>query len=339
MLLKNHKILLIQSRSFGDAIIFSSLINSLGMSYPNCELHLLARPQYQSLFKDNPFIKSVEYIEMPFGTFKSNVIKSLFNLLIFLLKYRCKQFDVTINLYPDFREEIILHLINSKGKFNIQYSNKHPLSISFRKNIFTRIGFTKIIIPDNLLNIYSIHKYIGDYFGCKEFVSPNIFITNYTNKKDIIGIHPFAGGQQCKMLEFEKWTKVILQLENVYIFCSPYEKEIALEHFGHILNQNKQLIIGSLETFFEKLSECKLLIGLDSFSIHAANMLNVPSIVILGTNDERIWTPLQNSKVIRGRHNCPHYPCYNIPKCKNTSYEFICMKSIQSSDILNSINL
>lgn len=106
---------------------------------------------------------------------------------------------------------------------------------------------------------------------------------------------------------------------------------------GVIDNKRVLLHAGNLDEFFVKLSFTKLLIGLDSFSVHAGYALNVPVIILNGANDYRIFRP-PGANVIANENVCAYYPCYNKPKCLGSKSEYICINSIGIEDVMAAIN-
>lgn len=134
------------------------------------------------------------------------------------------------------------------------------------------------------------------------------------------------GSLRCKSWEFEKWCLLCEKLHNlgftVWIFCAPDEREFIQRKFNRILTREGIAIKADpFGVFFDTLSKVDLLIGLDSFSVHAAHACKVPGIMLSGSNDYRIWQP-PNYRVVHKMGSCNHYPCYNKPKCEAKDYEY-----------------
>jgi heptosyltransferase III len=79
------------------------------------------------------------------------------------------------------------------------------------------------------------------------------------------------------------------------------------------------------------------LIGLDSFSVHMASSLGVPTVLLNGPNDPRVFSPL-SSRVVNCPGVCPAQPCFGRPSCAGTDHEYVCMQSIPTQQVLQQID-
>jgi len=339
-------LLFIQARDFGDAVIFTKLINTLGENFPNLKLDVFTKPIFINIYKNNPYINSIYYSNFPIGKSKKIDVISNINLIKIILKLRKKNYDYVLNIVGDIRENFIGKLVNPKKNVSILWPKEH-LFTRFIRNGRGKFLDEKIKVPRNIINIYDILDFITIYFGCKKFEPPKIFlnhekllkIKSSVLQEKIIAIHPFTKKKHI-FWNFDKWIKLINNLKkdyNIWIFCAPDEREKAENIFKEIIdNENVVIQTGDLEEFFIKLSLSKLLIGLDSFSVHVAYALNVPNIMLNGPNNYKIWQP-KNTRVVCKANVCKYYPCYNKPLCIGKKYEYICMKAIEVEDILKAI--
>ncbi len=339
----NKRILIISARNFGDAIISTSLINSLGGSFSDYKIDLLTRYDFKGIFEKNPYVNKIYYANFPMGTNKNFNFKELFRLLKIINILSNNKYDFVLNNIGDIRENLLGKLIRPKINISIKFEESHPFNNLIRLNncLFTD---KCISIPADVKNIYDIQDFISSNLGCTKILPPEIYL-NLNNKKDssskIIGIHPMAS-QDCKLWDFHKWEKLINILKSKYtiwIFGSNNEFSLLNKVFKAVVDEKSVFIkTTSLDEFFINLSKCSLLIGLDSFSIHAAYALDVKSIMISGANDWEIWKPKNCYVISKGSSVCKFYPCFNKPKCLNTSDKYICMKSIEVDEVLSLVN-
>jgi len=338
--------LFLQCRNLGDATISTGLINSLGKSFPEISIDVLTRSPFKAIFEDNPYINSVLYVDfLPMGAPKELNLKSFLDFLKQICRLRQKAYDVCLNTQGDFRENLIGRLVNPYKNISVSWKGKHIYNNLIKKGLLCLVN-ESIDIPEEVINVYDVNDYIAKRFGCTHLVRPRIFSHNrlsagdsYDNR-NVIGIHPGAS-QKCKLWDFDKWKKVIevllLQKCHVCIFCAPNQKEKMQSIFQEVLN-NKHVFLhaSNLRDFFIQLSTVRLLIGLDSFAVHAAYALGIPVVILCGANDYRLFAP-PGATVVNKGYVCPFYPCYNNPKCLGSKHEFICMKAIEVNDVIAAV--
>lgn len=238
----------------------------------------------------------------------------------------------------DMRENFIGSLIKPEKNISVIWDKGHPFRNLVRQG-GTYLLTMSIPVEKNLLNIYDINSHIARSLGCTVQEKSKIYIKENDRINNVIGIHPLAG-QKHKLWQWNKW-KILIKLLvkehfNVWIFSSHKEKNRIEEIFSDVINKNTLIQCGNLEEFFTKLSSVKLLIGLDSFSHHAACALNVPAIMLNGGNDYRIWKS-PGAKVISKGTKSMCYPCYNRPTCEGKHSEYKCMKSIEVEEVLEMV--
>ncbi len=338
------KVLVIQLRNFGDAIQTIQIVNSLKKNFPKITLDLLIRKDFASMYYNNPYVNKIYFANYPVGTRKNFRIKDLVHLVKLVNELK-KKYDVVINNIGDFREDFLGFLLKPKKNISPKFKKTHPLSYYIRQAPFDIANF-KIEIPDNVINIYDIQEYILKTLGCYHVYPPQIFLNKKVKKENIIGIHPLSSLKN-KMWSIDKWIHLINEiLENftkykIYLFGAPSEKK-QLEEIKRKCFKNKDklyIITENLEKFFFHLSKVRALIGVDSFSSHAAYALGIPNIVIFTSSDYRVFkTPI--SYVVSSNENiCSFYPCHNKPHCVSKDFEYSCIKSIEPEQVFEKLYL
>lgn len=338
------KRLILQCRNLGDAIISTGLINSLGQSFPDAVLDIFTRPQFSCIFENNPHIHRIHYADFPMGTTKNFTFRSVWTLLRQIRKLRKENFDSCIDVVGDFRENCICKMIHPKKTISLSWPRSHPYRRLIRKGGFQTPN-DYISVPESLHNIYDIMNYVAAQLGCSQPAPPQLYPENpapVQSKSKIIALHPMAS-QRCRQWAFDKWISLAGELRKsgffVRIFCAPREKNLVEDKFAVLLNADTvEVIAETLGRFFEILSGCSLLIGLDSFSIHAAFALHIPRIMLNGANDYRVWAP-PGTTVIAKNDVCPDYPCFNKPTCIARKNEYVCINSITVEDVLEAVRI
>ncbi len=283
---------------------------------------------------NNPFMNNIYYGNFPVGTEKNFNFLTSVDLMKQIITLRKTRYHICLNNMGDMRENFIGSLIKPEKNISVIWDKGHPFRNLVRQG-GTYLLTMSIPVEKNLLNIYDINNHIARSLGCTIQGKPEIYVKENNKIDNLIAIHPVAG-QKHKLWQWNKW-KILIKLLvkqnfNIWIFCSEKEKDKIEDIFADVINKNTVIQCGNLEEFFRKLSSVKLLIGLDSFSHHAAWALGVPAIMLNGGNDYRIWLSPGAKVISKGNTMC--YPCYNRPACEGKNSEYKCMKSIEVEEVL-----
>jgi heptosyltransferase-3 len=149
-----------------------------------------------------------------------------------------------------------------------------------------------------------------------------------------VGVHPFASQASRQWLP-TRWRELITRLQarghRVLAFGAPSERGALLALVDGLLSADAAVTV-PMDDFFEAVGRLDLLVGLDSFSVHAAQSRGVPTVMIAGSNDHRLWqTP--RGEVAWSTGGCPHHPCYNKPKCLETVSPYSCIRSVEVQQV------
>ena len=321
------KVLFIEARNFGDAIIKDAIISQYGSAYPDKQIDVWTKWQFASIFARNKRIHKLYLAGFPIAGMKSwNVI----GLIKKIWALRRERYDLAVDTVGDFRERFLLWLIRPERLVSIEREEGNPF------NRLIRRGLSFLIEPVNvareMVNVYDQSAYLLEYLGVRREIGA-LDDQQVQKGNKVIGIHPFAS-QVCKMWSWEKWNELYAGLlargYGVWFFCSPKERQ-TLEKYIKI-HGDTRIVAGSLQEFLKELQQVDLLVCLDSFAVHASCSLGVRSIMLNGANDFRIWqTPL--TQVVMGSTDCEHWPCYNKPKCE----DYRCIHSIEPETLLKHI--
>lgn len=96
-----------------------------------------------------------------------------------------------------------------------------------------------------------------------------------------------------------------------------------------------------LDDFALLLSECDLVVAVDSGPFHLANTLRLPVVGLFGPIPSHLRTSLSVEQAcqtiaLHGEGNCGHQPCYHSPQCHHDKYSD-CMKTITVPQVLKAI--
>ena len=92
-----------------------------------------------------------------------------------------------------------------------------------------------------------------------------------------------------------------------------------------------------LPLVLESMAKADILVGMDSFSAHAAQAVGLPVVVLRRPYNPTVMTPPCGASLSSG-HLCAAFPCFNKPSCLGTEFEYICVRGIDAGDVMNAVN-
>lgn len=331
------RVLLLQCRGFGDAVISTGLINAIGDSFPGATVDILGRPDMQPIFAANPHVGRFYAAPFPIAVGLKFTPADALRLLRVILRIRRLRYDLCINLVGDFRENLLGWLSGSAVQLAPVWPARHPILRTIRVSCAGLVDRPQPIDGD-ACNVYQAYAQIATRLGCADAVSPGIRVDAATADnarrapgKPLVAIHPFAR-QDCRRWPGENWRALVEELlragNDIVLFGATADLDTAQRWFGDLLvTPGVEAVFGDLLALFARMRAADLFVGLDSFGVHVAHALNVPSLMLNGANDPRIWAP-PSSTVVEHPHGCRHYPCCNRPRCIGSGQEYICIRSI-----------
>jgi len=320
------KILIIVQPAYGDSIMLKSILdNVIAGSY---EIDVLTKEKFKDIFSTVQSLSNVICGDFPIWYNKHFCIASSVSGWY---KARMQKYDIVLDYIGDFRDRYIGYFCGGKKFITVERADGHPFNNLIRRGLGC-LADEKIFIPGDVVNIYDQIKFVFEQIGFNFRENSRIS----KGRCEIIGLHPFAS-QECRKWSFENWRFLIKKLleygKKIILFGAPNERKVLEEQFG-MYGKRVELFTGSLQEFMNKLTELDLLIGLDSFSIHAAYAAGVRNIMINGANDYRMWQTPLTTVVHAHEGSCKYWPCYNKPKC-NGKYE--CINSIIVEDVIEKV--
>ncbi len=330
---------LIVAHNLGDAVLQSSFLKSLvARGYAGSYL-VWVRPQAAFLFEDIAGCRIV-CSQFPVGTNKQFGGRAILQFLKAAWRIRRLRPSVTIDLIGDVRDRWFARVAGSRKHLHLGWAQNHPFTRLIRNPFGT--GTPAVTVPAHISNVYEAHKLLLDSLVPMTYDSPQSKLRTHSalpTKALQIGLHPFAS-QKCKLWPDQNWRDLVTNLlegdgRNITAFAAPNERE-ALERLFRQFGDRITLVTATLSDFARRVSELDVLVGLDSFSVHMAQKQGVHSILINAGNPESLWaTP--DGRTLSNSGACKHYPCFNIPKCEGTQYEYACVKAIRVDDVVRAV--
>jgi len=337
---------LISARNLGDAVLHADFLRRLQRAGRADHWIVWTFPQARFLFEGLPDTDIV-CSDFPMGATGRAFVKKggWRSFLTVVRQLRAACIDDAVDLVGDLRERVSLRMLGATRRHSPEWAADHPFRHHIRPWPF-RAG-RPMTVPASLLNLYDAQLLMLQTLSpgaSTELVLPPRAPLR-TGQSLSIGLHPSASAP-FKLWPVERWSALVTLLcrsfpgSHFTLFGSPAERA-GLETLAQALtdlNSPPELFTASLPEFKQRLGEMDLLFGLDSFSVHLAHSMGVPSVVLVGANDPRIFTPPSGTAVTHpGR--CPVQPCGGRPSCVGTTHQYSCMVDISSQSAMNAIPL
>lgn len=337
-----QKILVLEARNLGDAVIGTGLVNSLGASFPEAEVSVWTRPTFKDLFAGNPRVKRQHHAHFPMGTIKQFGPGAAWRLCRSVQEVRRERYDLCINTAGDFRENFLGWLARPRENAAVVWPAGHRYRPLVRPGLLGLVN-RPIPIPPSVFNVYAVHDHLARELGCTEIRPPSLPVVAPARSAGPrqVGLHPYAS-QRSKLWPWENWRALLPRLQaqgwGVQVFCAPAERPtVEQELRAGLALPGVSLSVGSLPEFFRRVAALDLLVALDSFSVHAAHALGTPGVLLNGANDIGVWAPPTAAALSKGEGNCPWFPCYNKPRCGREPVPFICLAALTVDEVADTV--
>lgn len=341
------KILILPQFGLGDTLLFTPMLkvlkNVLPDSYITC---ITMKKSNYDLLLNNPNIDNLEFY--PF-------LENKFGGLLHIIKNYAFKYDYTISPFPSNRKEynIFSFLTFSKNRIGHRYIKDDFISLNWLKNLSVKEDKRLHCVEENLRLLSFLNIQYNQYNDLKleiflndeEIAFGKDFVSNYSNKKIKVGIHPGSSrfkNQFNRRLPAEKWIQVINHFDYIDFFVFGTEEE--KEEINFIMKNKKYdnvivcdgLTIRQVASIIKNLN---IFMSNDSGLMHLSAAVQTPVIAIFGyTNPNRVRPWNVKHKIIYLNLDCS--PCFNYsPKevrcVKNI--DFACIKNIEADRIINEL--
>jgi heptosyltransferase-3 len=331
---------LIAARNLGDIVVQSDFLRKLAARNYARRYLVWTRPQLEFLFSDIPNC-DVICSQFPVGTTKNFGLATALLFIKAAVTIRRRRPSVTLDLVGDFRERWFAQIVGSRRHIHIGWEPGHAHSRLIR-NPFG-IGRPLVEVPAKTASVYSAYQTVLNLLApdpshpSARQILPTPLISSQWPQR--VGLHPFAS-QPSKLWPAGNWKLLTRQLlsrgATLTAFAAPSEREAVKSLFAEF-GDRVAIFTGTMREFAHALTGLDLLIGLDSFSVHMAHRQGVASVTINAGTPIELWA-VPSGRTLGGSGGCVHYPCYNIPKCRGTSYEYACVKSVSPVQVLDAVD-
>ncbi|GAA0751513.1 glycosyltransferase family 9 protein [Ideonella azotifigens] len=319
----------IVARNFGDITFMSTYFRELAARGYADEYIVWTRAPMGFLFDGIPNC-TVLYSKFPVGSFGNFRWRDCLAFLRSAWNVRRMRPTVSLDMVGDFRERFFARLIGSHRHLHIGWTREHPHRGIIRTPF--GVGRPAVLVGPETPSVYAAYTRFVDYLlreaGLADRPGPLPPLRTH-EAVPTVGLHPSAS-QACKLWPQSHWTQLTQALlgagVDVVAFGAPGERD-ALEAQFASFGDRVRISTGSIPEFARELARLDVLVGLDSFSVHMAENVGTPSVMIVGPNDPALFAP-PRAAVLSDSGGCAAWPCYNRPSCVGTAGEYVCIRSI-----------
>ncbi len=333
--------LILLMRHLGDAVIASGVINALHRHNPSMTVDILGWPELKGVATS--FSHFGEYIEIDlpvFGHHRKNLTALRTSFRAIRLVQR-RDYDYCINLVGDIRENLIGRVTGAKWNIAPVWERGHLFKNKMTDRNAGWLANRGIRIPAAYANYYDSLQHFAKQLGLQslEWRTPPVLKEGRAGVRTI-ALHPGAS-HASRHWPKGRWKALIRELHahgySIKALGAPSERDGLLTIFcEEIADCRIEVSTEEMPGLLLSLSEADVLIGMDSFSVHAAYALGVPVVVLNGSADPSIMTP-PGGMVISAGHLCKQFPCYYGYPCRRTESEYICVRGIEVSMVMTAL--
>jgi len=289
------KILVVATKFLGDLIVSTPGLKALRQKFPNAEIVLLVRSEYENVLRNNSNIDRI--ISFDFNIRNEQVLHRVKKELSFWKKIRKEKFDTVISFQPG--DRIAFLSLISGARYRIA-----PRKQSFRYLFNIKIDvdedtisyldyYNKIISgfinePINLKREFFISK--ENETWAEEFLRSH----NFANDDTLVCIHPGAS-EPTKIWPAENYAQLIgkilsINKMNILLIEGPKEEKIVADILMGMKSKNVFVYKSDdINLTAALISKSKLFISNDTGTRHLSVALKTPVIALMPEDNQNCW--------------------------------------------------
>lgn len=331
--MKLVKVLAIQFKYLGDAVILTPALKTLATQIPGVQLHVLVAAEVAPLLEGLPWITKVW--GMPRQRGKANLSQAL----PFIRALRRERFDRSVDFGGNDRGALLSYLAGAKRRLG----SVDREGLKWLHKIF----YTQIIYPENLgAPYYDLHFELLHAWNITRpgqlrmeirLADSGIDVSSRISSHKLIICH-ISTSQPKKDWPISHWASLYhlahqsdLQLT---FSAGPNQRESKLLAELKDLVPEAEFLIPTknLNNFLAVMKNCKIFVSGDTGPLHFAEGLGVPVLGIFGVgNSMRQVAPLYSPDKIVSADHCACASLYN--DSENCLVSAACMSSIQPEQV------
>ncbi len=319
------RILISEFGCIGDLILINPALEILRSEFPSAEIDVIVNQPASELVSLIPAITGVHTYTAPWNQNRTSM-KLWIHTLSLIRKLRERRYDLAIDFNGDLRNILLLYLVKPKYRSGYtatggKYLLTHPEEFPFHKHQVLRA----VDLVSRLAN-----REIDDIPAPR--LNTNRLVDTVPDIRNAIVLHPGANHAE-RRWSADRWNALIGILGKKYELVLIESPEC--ESINKIKTNYPELnyFSGSLLDMAAFLPRQKLLIGMDSMSVHLATALGIPALALFGIQNPELTAPFgENGYVLQPSEACTH-------KRKNWRLCGQCLNMIIPEDVVEKIDL
>ena len=324
-----QRILIIQLRRIGDALLCTPAIRALAARFPEAKIDFMAESPADEVLWGHPLIDRllVAPRHAPFRDWL-NCMRHL----------RAVKYDWTIDFFSNPRSAQFAFLSGAKIRVGLdrlgrkwafthhvveEESDRNLYAADLRLNILQHLGISPMT---RTLEIYSDHAAPDEVARVKDLLH------GLPPGQPIVAVAT-GSANPAKRYPADLTAKVIESLRQnhrtVVLTSGPGETELAEEILGHLAEPIRHLRGARVPTLAALYRKCQLYIGPDSSPKHIAVACGLPTVTIFGPGNPANWNDPKNSRSIVLTAPCDLRPHCNEAECAKRG----CMRKISPDQV------
>jgi ADP-heptose:LPS heptosyltransferase len=329
----------ISARNLGDAVMHASFLKQLIEARSVQPSIVWTFPQARFLFEHLPNCQIISS-DFPMGASMKSFLRGGWRGFgqAFWKIFKARP-HLVVELVSDYRERLLSFCLLPTQRAFIHWRRGHP----FRQHAYIPPwpGKASLSVAAHDPSIYAAYNRLFQTLTQSDAV---VFTTHdipgsSLDKHKTVGLHPFASAP-FKLWPMQRWSALVktltAQSHSVVVFGAPSDMP-QLEALAAVAPGRIEIFAQPLAAFMQRVASLDAMVGLDSFSVHMASSLGVPTVLLNGPNDPRVFSPL-TSRVVTCPQVCPAQPCFGRPSCIGTGHEYVCMQSIEIHQVAQQID-
>jgi ADP-heptose:LPS heptosyltransferase len=324
------KFLIIRFSSIGDVTQSLSVPNHILKSYPDSEIHVLTKVEFENLFKFSPYVKKVWTIEKKIG------FNDIFQLS---KKISAENFTHVYDAHNNLRSNLFYFLISAENKIQKPMMRfKRFLLLKFKINLFEKpfSGQRDLLKPLEKWNIPFSLPASPQLFLDEKDQQSALKIVEKNDLNQFIVLVPSAA-HALKRWPIGHWIKLIE--------LNPDQKMIILagpdDHFTTIFNTYRNVINLTGQTTLTEsaalIQKAICVVTNDTGMLHFAEQLGTKAIALMGPAPFG-YPSRSSTKIFERQLKCRPCSKHGQGPCTNSVYQE-CMTSITPQEISTELNL
>ena len=295
------RILVVKLATLGDLLLCTPMLRALRTRYPNARLDVLTTSTASALLAESPLVDRVVTLDVDAAA----SAQRLGGLAATALALRRCRYDAVVLAHhltlPAGRLKHRLLVAALNPRLSVGLDNGHGAWLDLRT---PDLGFGAKHEADYLLQLAAVVDASAApnerRLDCHDLGWGDLPTFREPRSAPRIALHPGSGLYSiARRWPLESFVTLASRLHErvqatIVVLCDEGERELATRLVEQLGNPGWAAIeetFGSPRQLAEILSSCDLMIGNDSFPMHMATALRLPTVGVFGPTNERAWGP------------------------------------------------